>query len=103
MVENTEEYVTIGCHRFARETVESIYRRYAGRTEHEMRRQEPALHQSCADSMARLVNLALAELSPIVRRQPWYRDLHAKAKLLKPICSPGKEKAPVSGAATPEG
>ncbi len=53
--------------------------------------------------MARLVNLALAELSPIVRRQPWYRDLHAKAKLLKPVCSPGKEKALVSGAATPEG
>ena len=80
-----------------------IYRRYAGRTEHEMHRQEPALHQSCADRIARLVNLALAELSPIVRRQPWYRDLHAKAKLLKPVCSPGKEKAPVSGAATPEG
>ena len=84
VVENTEEYVTIGCHRFARETVESIYRRYAGRTEHEMHRQEPALHHSCADRIARLVNLALAELGPIVRRQPWYRDLHAKAKLLKP-------------------
>ena len=97
------EYVTIGCHRFARETVESIYRHYAGRTEHEMHRQEPALHQSCADRMARLVNLALAELRPIVRRQPKYRDLHAKAKLLKPACSPGKEKAPVSGAATPGG
>ena len=49
------------------------------------------------------MNLALSELCPIVRRQPWYRDLHAKAKLLKPVCRPGKEKAPVSGAATPEG
>lgn len=84
VVENTGEYVTIGCHRFARETVESIYRRYAGRTEHEMQRQEPALRQSCADRIALLVSQALEELRPIVRQQPWYRDLHARAKLLKP-------------------